>query len=304
MSRKVRSFVQFDTSYYKSRTAAHGLWAIDVNWCETEFHKTVSETFADPSNDVTFHSLVKAHGIFSEKFFHKAIRERVIRQYADAQIDLREFQELLSSASSLVRGYKHEWPLYSKWDAIDRIIDHIFRQIAHRAFSKSQTHNGVTAWREDFKIPRTCALCGKEFRVIDLPEWVYFGSNGFQYCCFQYPLEFPRKRELITLIPSFVETCGFVPASTAGPINHAFTSRLSADRWPRALLAYVKMGGIEHVNRKFGSWFETLAATGALPDGVLATARGIRCMAADGHVCHSLDEQRIDNWLLGHGLPP
>ncbi len=26
-------------------------------------------------------------------------------------------------------------------------------------------------------------------------------------------------------------------------------------------------------------------------------------MAGDGHVCHSLDEQRIDNWLLAHGLP-
>jgi len=303
MSRKVRPLVQFDTSYYKSRTAALGLWALDVNWFQTEFHKMVNETFAHPSDDVTFHSLVATHGIFTEKFFHKAIRERVIRRFADAQIDLREFQELLSSASSSVRGYKHEWSLYGKWDAISRIIDHIFRQTAHRAFSNSQTYRQVTTWLEEFKIPRTCALCGEEFKVIDLPEWVYFGSNGFQNCCFQCPLESPTKRELITLIPSFVETCGFVPTSTAGPINHAFTSRLPADRWPKALLAYLKMGGLEHIKRKFGSWFEALAETGTLPDGVLATARGIRCMAGDGHVCHSLDEQRIDNWLLAHGLP-
>lgn len=303
MPRKTRPLVSFDTSYYRSRTLSHGVWAIDLNWLHTEFHKMVNEAFADPSDGATFHSLVAAHGVFTEKFFHKAIRERVIDQFAKIQIDLHEFQELLSSASSSVRGYEHKWHLYSKWDAIDRIIDHIFRQTAHRAFSNSPTHNRVTTWVEEFKMPRLCALCGREFKVIDLPEWVYFGSNGFQGCCFQCPVETPRKSELTKLIPSFVESCGFVPASSAGPISHAFTSRLSTDRWPKALLAYVKMGGIDHVNRKLGSWFEALAETGALPDGVLATARGIRCVTRDGHVCHSLDEQRIDNWLMAHGLP-
>ncbi len=303
MSRKVRPLVQFDTSYYRSRTLYHGIWAIDLNWLHTEFHKMVNEAFADPSDTETFHLLVTAHGVFTEKFFHKAVRERVIGQFAKIQIDLGEFQELLSSASSSVRGYEHEWPLYNKWDAIYRIIDHIFRQTAHRAFNDSQTQNRVTSWVEEFKIPRLCALCGGEFRVIDLPEWVYFGSNGFQQCCFQCPVETPRKRELAKLIPSFVEACGFVPSSSAGPINHAFTSRLSTDRWSKTLLAYVKMGGIDHVNGKFGSWFEALAETGALPAGVLATARGVRCLAGDGHVCHSLDEQRIDNWLMAQGLP-
>jgi len=62
------------------------------------------------------------------------------------------------------------------------------------------------------------------------------------------------------------------------------------------------MGGIEHVKKKFGSWFKALAETGALPDGVLTTARGMRCLAQDGHMCHSLDEQRIDDWLSVHHL--
>jgi len=62
------------------------------------------------------------------------------------------------------------------------------------------------------------------------------------------------------------------------------------------------MGGVAHVARKFGSWFTALARTGALPEGVLRTARGIRCLARDGHICHSLDEQRIDDWLHSHGL--
>ena len=62
------------------------------------------------------------------------------------------------------------------------------------------------------------------------------------------------------------------------------------------------MGGIDHVKKKFNSWFEALAKTKALPNGVLVTKRGVRCMANDGHECHSLDEQRIDNWLCAHDL--
>jgi hypothetical protein len=62
------------------------------------------------------------------------------------------------------------------------------------------------------------------------------------------------------------------------------------------------MGGVEHAKKKFGSWFLALAETGALPKGVLATARGVRCLAKDGHTCHSLDEQRIDDWLYDNGL--
>ncbi len=57
------------------------------------------------------------------------------------------------------------------------------------------------------------------------------------------------------------------------------------------------------MKRKFGSWFKALAETGILPDGVLITARGIRCLAQDGHVCHSLAEQQIDDWLFAQGLP-
>ena len=57
------------------------------------------------------------------------------------------------------------------------------------------------------------------------------------------------------------------------------------------------------MSKKFGSWFAGLVKTGALPGGVLVTARGIRCLARDGHECHSLDEQRIDDWLQAHGIP-
>jgi hypothetical protein len=62
------------------------------------------------------------------------------------------------------------------------------------------------------------------------------------------------------------------------------------------------MGGIDNVKAKWSSWFAALASSGALPDGVIATSRGVRCLAKDGHECHSLDEQRIDDWLEAHNI--
>lgn len=34
----------------------------------------------------------------------------------------------------------------------------------------------------------------------------------------------------------------------------------------------------------------------------MTTSRGIKCLAQDGHECHSLDEQQIDNWLTDHSI--
>jgi hypothetical protein len=138
---------------------------------------------------------------------------------------------------------------------------------------------------------------------VDLPDWIYFGSNGCKTCCFQCSIvETPKKKELSSRIPEFVRSCGFIPNSDAGPINYSFTSRLSANIWNEVFINYGKMGGVEHVKAKYRSWFKALAETGTLPNGVLLTVRGVRCLAKDGHVCHSLDEQRIDDWLSDHDL--
>jgi len=119
--------------------------------------------------------------------------------------------------------------MYSKSDAIYRIIDHIFEQAVVRAISDSSVSQELQIWFDEFSKPRSCILCGNIFRTIDLPDWIYFGANGFRTCCFQCRiLDAPKKGELFSLIPAFVEKCGFIPNSDANPINYAFTSRLSS----------------------------------------------------------------------------
>jgi hypothetical protein len=319
VSAQLRPLVQFDAAYYVySTSVSRGFWARypledglsahdqeeRKKWLasvesltRSDFHRCVVETFADVSDYDALQAVLSAQGIFAERFFQRSIRERVARQFAKSSISVAQFQRLLSSA------WGHERRLRDKSEAIFHIVDHLFQQNLLRAVNDLNIHRQLHIWFEEYCRPTTCALCGNSFRTIDLPDWIYFGVNGFKHCCFQCRIvEAPKKGDLVSLVPAFVEAYGFIANSNANPISYAFTSRLLVSQWVRAMLAYAKMGGVEHAKKKFGSWFTALAETGALPNGILATARGVRCLAKDGHTCHSLDEQRIDDWLRDNGL--
>ena len=40
-----------------------------------------------------------------------------------------------------------------------------------------------------------------------------------------------------------------------------------------------------------------------LEDGIRKTPRGYMCLATDGHVCRSICEKSVDDWLYRHGIP-
>lgn len=259
----------------------------------SDFGDFVSQRYSEPSDPATLRSIIETHGVFGERFFRRNIHPSVVRRYARHNVEWQHIENLLSFAS----GYKCTF--YSKSDAIFSIIDHIFNMCIIELMRDLGNSLFIDAWLDKNGATQECELCGNVFRLIDLPGWVYFGGNGYKKCCFGCLIvEQPRKGELLTLVPEFVDTCGFIPTSAAGPIEYSFTSRISTERWTSVMISYARMGGVGHVTKKYGSWFRALAETSALPEGVLTTARGIRCLSKDKHVCHSLDEQRIDNWLF------
>lgn len=311
--------VHFNASYYRyPRSVWRGYWGrypLDTGlaekdldhrarWLETateyansEFHAVVSRGFGELFDSGLMHALLELHGVYVHRFFHNSIRESVARRCAQLKLDPQDVQRLVSSA------WGHEIHIYRQSNATYRIADHISEQTLIRAISAPPIHRTLELWFADFNEPRICELCGNIFRVTDLPDWLYFRASGPKSCCFECPIvESPRKSQLGNLIPAFVEQCGFIPNADAGPMSYAFTSRLSSTQWPDVFVAYAKMGGVEHVKRKYGSWFKALAETGALPDGVQVLSRGIRCLSKDGHVCRSLAEQRIDDWLYARDL--
>ncbi len=56
------------------------------------------------------------------------------------------------------------------------------------------------------------------------------------------------------------------------------------------------------VKSVFGSWLNALIQAGVLEDGTRKTSRGIHSIAKDGHVCLSLGEKTIDDYLFSHGI--
>jgi hypothetical protein len=243
--------------------------------------------------------MVPRFGVFIERFFFRAIRPRLLETFASTKSDCSEIQHLISDSW----GYEIECKTGS--EAVRLIGETIFEQLLLELTS-GDVQRAFAAWFDSNSGEQPCGLCGRTFRVIDLPEWAYFGSGGCDACCLGCPVvEHPVKKLLPGLIKDFVGVCGFLPPSNSDPLNYSFTSRLrDSAHWLEVFRAFGRMGGIKHASKKLGgSWFKALAQSGALPNGVLATARGIRCLARDGHECNSLDEQRIDDWLTAMGIP-
>ena len=71
-----------------------------------------------------------------------------------------------------------------------------------------------------------------------------------------------------------------------------------------AILQLLKQKPTVHrVKVLFGSWLNALVEAGVLEDGTRRTSRGTQCIAKDGHVCLSLGEKTIDDFLYRHGIP-
>ena len=56
------------------------------------------------------------------------------------------------------------------------------------------------------------------------------------------------------------------------------------------------------VKELFGSWLQALIESDVLNDDARRAGRGIQCLAKDGHVCLSLGEKTIDDFLHARGI--
>lgn len=320
MAVRLHPLVVFDGGYYRYPVSvSRGFWSrlsVDLGleppereqrarWMSeihrrsgTAFGKEVRARFFDLADPQRLLGMIPRFGVFVERFFFRTIRPRLVQTFASSRSNCSDIQRLAAEASGC-----HVY-CRTSGEAISLIGDSVFEQ-ALLTLTPAELTAACAAWFHSNSIGKPCGLCGNLYRVIDLPDWVYFGSGGCDACCMRCPvLARPVKKLLPALISEFVAACGFIPPANAEPLNFSFTSRLhSSAHWLSVFAALARMGGIKHASTKLGgSWFKALAQSGVLPDGVLATTRGIRCLARDGHECNSLDEQRIDDWLTEMGI--
>lgn len=277
---------------------ARSAWVKDLQaFRETRLAEWIEKTFDLERLTDRFLALTGKHGVFASRFFRYSTRARLLeaRQVVDedrkvylvGDID-REYEPRKKNGRALTIG-TFVWAKDLEKVIIareEKVVDQI---AGNWCASHAGTHK--------------CAICDREFSPLNFRQWVYHGADGLTRCCMRCQIiDCPTERELQKIIPEFVEVCGFIPKASAGPVERSFTKRLNVEAQLEAYRLYGRMGGLERVKDIFGSWFKGMSVTGAIPEDVQETSRGIRCIANDGHECDSLSEKEIDDWLHEQGI--
>lgn len=161
---------------------------------------------------------------------------------------------------------------------------------------------------------RRCVLCGAEYWEDDLhPGDIERVGGKYLFCrvCVvttsrpEYRVlrgrERSREQKLADLV-ELSEALGRVPTKTFLR-NPVLSSALSEDEAKRIMKILVRIAPPEMYEEEFGSWLEALTEAGILETPARRTVFGVECLAKDGHLCASLAEKTIDDWLFDHAIP-
>jgi hypothetical protein len=302
-----------DLTYYKKRDFIFphfldpnlikykpGIQSHYIELTHSGYGKKLFEKFYQENDLEMIEKLVSEHGVFFEKFVERNLRQRIHLFFHNEE----ESEDIIESCMGY---YKIE---ERRRSVIDR-IKYDFYKVSLIRLKNQYIYNELKNSEKKKSEVKKCPVCGKKFRPINLPDWVYYGSYGNDIICFECPInENPDKESLKQLIPQLVDKCNFIPNSDFNPINYNFSSRVKRSNWTAICQIIFEMGisGNDTLHsdsifkNKFGSWFKALVISDILPNGILETSRGFRCIANSGNECNSLDEMYIDNWLFERNI--
>lgn len=178
------------------------------------------------------------------------------------------------------------------------------------ALSRAQ----VLGYAKDMLPPRSliCEACNRGFKEIDSSHrtFRFVGGRPQIRCCdacyrgifFMEAFDYQaNKGKVDKYIVEIARILGRVPSQSW----EQSVAWGDITRGQLADLVKVCMQGrpsAESVKKEYGSWLAALIALGVLPDGSHKGVFGIRTLAQDGHVCNSLAEKTIDDWLAENGF--
>ncbi|PKB18291.1 hypothetical protein [Flavobacterium sp. 5] len=271
-----------------------------VELSKSIYGENIFETFQEKDDETLLQNLILRDGVFFEKFYAKHLRFRVNTYFNSYQ----KTSELILLCNEY---YQKD---YSESTAI-KIIKEDFIKISLNNLKNQTLYQKLKDSVKTFSETKCCEICGNQFKVINFPDWLYFGVNGNISICYECPLNHSsKKHEMIPLIYKFVDDCNFIPNSDFNPINYNFSSRIPKENWTKICKIIFELGieannlssSNKIINKKFGSWFKALIESNVLANGTLKTARGIKCLAKSGNECLSLDEMFIDNWFFENNI--
>jgi hypothetical protein len=160
-------------------------------------------------------------------------------------------------------------------------------------------------------IELTCAGCGKKFlkSSIFIRTAVKVEMNiQFCYSCYVGILYeggvdrkqlVPEKDSMLRCLFELCQETSFIP--TKGIMTNFPLPSYPTEKQILIGRMLLKMPPFETYVSAFGSWLASLLEAKVI-NKYLETQRGIQCLAEDEHICLSLGEKIIDDWLYKHSI--
>jgi hypothetical protein len=191
-------------------------------------------------------------------------------------------------------------PAFPRPDIPEAMFEHSAMWGSFHAVRKCRT------WPEPTTL--TCPVCERQFWSGYITHWMfrYYGPARYcNDCCSDAHGGCARnlsRQQAIEALADLAVAFDAIPSSSfisyALPPDAAVEKR---DQWMRALAV---MPPAERIKETLGckDWLSVLKAAGLVADGWRVKRGGVMCHATDGHLCLSLLERSIDDWLTRNGI--
>jgi len=161
-------------------------------------------------------------------------------------------------------------------------------------------------------LKKICPLCLNEFveNSLPMPLMDRLGAENLDYCapCLRDSVtqdsgkENSTPLEIRAFVQDLTKALEVIPPQGFGEgINDL--KEFSADKRTAILKILSNRPSYKIIRATFGSWLHALIDAGVLMDGTRETPRGTHTLAIDGHVCLSLGEKTIDDYLFRKNIP-
>lgn len=159
---------------------------------------------------------------------------------------------------------------------------------------------------------KVCPICNQTFNEASLPYPLVrrLGMDHLDFCspCLKETVLRntgnckANREEIASYIQNLVKVVNVIPHQGFG---EGIDDLIDLDLDTRiALISLLKnKPSTERVKDLFGSWLEALIYAGILENGSRETSRGTQTLAVDGHICYSLGEKTIDDYLHNNNIP-
>lgn len=207
-----------------------------------------------------------------------------------------------TTSPEIIEAWQIEDPLCKRWAWYNVLMN----------FSGARAQRlGLT---EHIREPlwKICLLCYQPFNEASLPVplMLRLGVNQLDFCspCLKNTVlqgtgsDTLSKEETLSYLRDLASVLQRIPNQRFGEGMNDLAD-LSIQKRKAILNLLNKKPTAGRVKELFGSWFNGLVEAGILEDGTRRMVRGTRCLANDGHVCHSLAEKTVDDFLHFHGIP-